>query len=253
MKTTIKISMLAMTLALAATACSSNSGDESNKPPTKDGLPAGFDPSTTYSVDIDAVDLTPNITNPMFPAPIGARWVYEATTADGAEHTEVTVQADTKTVWGAATARVIRDTVSVNGTVVEDTWDWYGQDDDGHVWYLGEDSTAYENGAVKCQCGSWESGKNGALPGVVMLATPETGHVYRQEYLAGEAEDTAQVVSLDETVTVPAGTFTGCIKTRDRSAIDKAADENKYYCPGIGIVLEEEAGERVELVEYSGL
>jgi hypothetical protein len=252
MNTSIKISMLAMTLAFAATACSSSSGDESNKPPTKEGLPAGFDPSETYTVDIDAADLTSSITNPMFPAPVGAKWVYEAKFDDGVEHTEVVVQPETKTVWGA-TARVVRDSVSKNGAMVEDTFDWYAQDDDGHVWYLGEDSTAYENGVVKCQCGSWAAGTKDALPGVVMLAEPTTGHTYRQEFLAGEAEDIAQVVSLDETVTVPAGTFSGCIKTRDRSAIDSSADESKYYCPGVGLVLEEEGDERVELIEYSGL
>jgi hypothetical protein len=106
---------------------------------------------------------------------------------------------------------------------------------------------------VVCDCGAWESGVDGALPGVIMLATPKVGDVYRQEYLVGEAEDIAEIVSLNETVTVPAGTFEGCLKTKDSSALDPSVFAYKYYCPGIGIALEEEGDERVELIEYSGL
>ena len=170
---------------------------------------------------------------------------------EGLEHTDISVDATTKKVWGAD-ARVVRDTVKVNGSVIEDTFDWYAQDDNGHVWYLGEDTTEYSNGVATSKHGAWEAGVNNALPGVVMLQQPYKGYTYRQEYLAGEAEDIAEPVSLNETVTVPAGTFTGCLKTREGSAIEKA-EAFKYYCPNVGLVLEEEDGERVELIEYSGL
>jgi hypothetical protein len=217
-----------------------------------ESLPAPFDPDRDYDPDVDASDLSAEITNPLMPFPVGATWSYSAETEDGTETIDIVVLAENQDVWGVS-ARVVRDTVFVAGEMVEDTFDWYGQDSRGHVWYLGEDTTEYENGVPICNCGAWESGVDGALPGIVMLADPQLGDEYRQEYYEGEAEDYAEVVELDVTVEVPAGSFDGCIKTRDRSAIEPGLDEYKYYCPGVGNVLVEEGDVRVELIEYSGL
>lgn len=219
---------------------------------SSDGLPAPFEPGRDYVPDVDAADLGPAITNELMPFPVGATWTYHAETDEGLEVIDIVVLADTRDTWGAS-ARVVRDTVFLADEMIEDTWDWYGQDSRGHVWYLGEDTTEYENGEPVCNCGAWESGVDGALPGIVMLAEPQVGDVYRQEFYEGEAEDYAEIVELDVTVEVPAGTFDGCMKTRDRSAIDPTLDEYKYYCPGIGNVLVEEGDVRVELIEYSGL
>jgi hypothetical protein len=235
-------------LACATAAC----GGEGGIPHSNGQGPAPFDPGDTYDPDVDAADLSPEIGNSLLPWPVGATWSYQAETDEGLEVIEIAVEAETRAVWGA-TARVVRDTVYLDDEMIEDTWDWYAQDSIGHVWYLGEETYEYEGGVVVCMCGAWEAGVDGALPGVVMLAAPEVGDVYRQEYLVGEAEDVAEVVALDVTVTVPAGTFEGCVKTRDRSAIDPELDEYKYYCPGVGNVLTEEDDVRVELIEYSGL
>lgn len=241
----------ALILATSAVACSSSS-PESGPGETRSDNPAPFDPDASYDPLISADDLSATIDNPLFPAPVGAKWVYEAETEDGLERIEISVDAETKDVYGAA-ARVVRDTVTVDGELVEDTWDWYAQDGAGNVWYLGEDTCEYEAGECVDHVGAWEAGVGGALPGVVMLAKPEVGVEYRQEFLEGEAEDYAEVVSMNETVTVPAGTFEGCMKTRDRSTLDPELDELKYYCAGVGTVLVEEGDVRVELLEYSGL
>jgi len=238
----MKLTHILGVLALATLGCGSESHD----------VPAPFDPDKPYEPDVDPAGLSVEITNALFPAPVGASWVYEAETDEGVERIEVSVDAETTDVFGT-TARVVRDTVYVDDEMVEDTWDWYAQDEAGHVWYLGEDTFEYENGEVVCSCGAWEWGVDDALPGVVMLADPQVGDIYRQEFLEGEAEDYGEVVSIDETVEVVAGTFTNCIKTRDRSALDPSLDEFKYYCPGIGTVLVEEPDVREELIEYSGL
>jgi hypothetical protein len=216
--------------------------------------PAPWDPDTPYDPGVDPVDLATEITNPLFPGPQGARWVYEGETDEGLEHIEVYVEEETREVWGA-TATVIRDTVELEGEVIEDTWDWFAQDADGNVWYLGEDTYEYENGEVVCSCGAWEAGVDSALPGIVMLDDPGVGDAYRQEYYPGEAEDLAEVVQVGVTVTVAAGTFTGCVRTREVTPLERDVQEFKTACPGIGVVLEEvpEDGERVELIEYEGL
>lgn len=233
-------------------ACSEDSEPIDPLPVSRSLVPAPFNPELPYTPDVEARDLGATLDNPLFPAPVGARWVYSADTEEGLERIEVVVLPETRPVWGT-TARVVRDTVRLDGDVVEDTWDWYAQDLAGNVWYLGEDTSEYEDGNIVCNCGAWEAGVSAALPGVIMLAQPAVGDVYRQEYLEGEAEDLAEVVSLDASVSVAAGSWTGCTKTRERSAVEPELDEFKYYCPGVGNVLVEEDDVRVELVEYSGL
>ncbi len=245
----MRMTRLSMTIAaVVMAACGGGDGI-----PHSNGTgPAPFDPDRPYVPQVAPADLSANITNPLFPAPVGARWSYRATTDEGVESIEVRVLAETRSVWGA-TARVVRDTVHIDDQMVEDTWDWYGQDATGNVWYLGEDTTEYVDGLPAGNAGAWESGVDGALPGVNMLAAPQVGDVYRQEYYAGVAEDVANVVANDAAVTVPAGSWTGCLETRDRSALDPDLDERKFYCPGVGNVLVLEGDVRVELIEYAGL
>ena len=57
-----------------------------------------------------------------------------------------------------------------------------------------------------------------------------------------------EIVALDVPVTLGDGTTYTCLKTRDYSSADAGLEAFKYYAPGIGTVLEEEHGERVELV-----
>ena len=140
--------------------------------------------------EFDAADFgagSADITNPYFPLIVGSTSVFEGTTDEGFEHIEVMVLNQTKTILGVS-CRVVHDVVQIDGEVVEDTYDWYAQDLDGNVWYMGEDSSEIENGVVVSKDGSWEAGVDGALPGIVMLADPKVSDTgYRQEFLAGEA------------------------------------------------------------------
>ena len=163
--------------------------------------------------------------------------------------------AETRRVWGVD-ARVVRDTVYLDGELIEDTRDWYAQDRAGNVWYLGEDTAEYENGEIVNHAGAWESGVDGALPGVVMWANQFPAGPYRQEYFP-EAEDMGEVVEAGPTVTVAAGSWRGCIRIRETSPlaipapIDPGAEAFKSYCGVVGVVLVEEDGVREEMVEYS--
>ena len=136
--------------------------------------------------------------------------------------------------------------------MAEDTFDWFAQDKDGNVWYFGEDSKEYEDGKVVSTEGSWESGVDGAKPGIVMKANPQVGDAYRQEYYEDEAEDMAEVVSLNEAVSVPQGSFENCLKTKEWTPLEPDIVENKYYAPGVGLVMEvavEGESGKVELLE----
>jgi hypothetical protein len=196
-----------------------------------------------------------NVTNPFFPLTPGTTYSYATT--DGSETSTVEVLSEKKTILGIS-ATIVHDQVFTDGELTEDTFDWYAQDTDGNVWYLGEDSKEIENGQVVSTAGSWEAGVNGAQAGIIMWADPagHIGETYRQEFARGEAEDVAKVVAGGESVTVPYGSFSGCLKTEDRNLLEPGTVENKFYCPDIGLTLEfpvQAPSDRTELADVLGL
>jgi hypothetical protein len=195
-------------------------------------------PSGTEAVHLDPHDFTTAITNPWWPMAVGDRWSYTETDADGAEQrVEVTVLDETQKVAMGIEARVVHDQVTDHGAVVEDTRDWYAQDADGNIWYLGERTAEYENGQLTSTEGSWEAGVDGAQPGIAIPAEPRPGLAYRQEYLKGQAEDAARVLSTDEQVEVPTGHYRGVLMTRETTPLEPDTTEYKFYARGIGEVM----------------
>ena len=183
-------------------------------------------------------DFTTRIDNPYLPMRPGSRWVYRETDAAGAvQRVVVKVTRRTRRIANGVTARVVRDTVTERGRLVEDTFDWFAQDRAGNVWYLGEDTTDYEDGRPVSTAGSWEAGVDGARAGIAMLARPRPGRGYRQEHAAGEAEDRARVLSLDDQAEVPAGHFEDVLTTKDWNPLEPRALEYKLYARGVGLVL----------------
>jgi hypothetical protein len=184
----------------------------------------------------------------------GSRWVYRETATDGStQHIVVEVTRQTRRIANGVTARVVRDTASEKGQVVEDTFDWYAQDRRGNVWYLGEDTKAYEHGKLVSTAGSWEAGVKGARPGRVMPAHPRPGLQYRQEHAPGEAEDTARVLSVDDQAEVPAGHFKRAVLTKEWTPLEPKVQEYKLYARGVGLVLAlgvSGGGDREELVSF---
>lgn len=199
----------------------------------------------SYQPDVDAEDFVAGIDNPYLPLLPGARWVYEGEEDGEVERTEVVVTDLEKEILGIDVT-VVRDTVTLEGELVEDTLDWFAQDEDGNVWYLGEETAEYENGEVVSTEGSWEAGVDGAQPGIVMLAEPERGDAYRQEYDPGNAEDMAEVVRIRSRDDV--------LVTREWTPLEPDVVEEKRYEPGVGLVLEivKRGGHgRTELVEHT--
>ena len=185
-----------------------------------------------------------------FPLPVGAIWVYRGNSPDGVELVTVTVTPDTRLVDGV-NAVVVRDRSTIDGRLAEDTYDWFAQDDKGNVWYLGEDTTAYDADGSTSKEGSWESGVHGARGGIIMPAHVEVGDRYQQESLPGVAEDRAETLALDGTGKVPWGSFTDAVRTRDTTPLEPDNTEYKYYVRGVGDVLEQEGKERLQLVSFT--
>lgn len=201
------------------------------------------------TLQIDPLDFVADVTNPLFPLVPGTKYVFEGTTDEGVERVEIEVTDQRKDILGVSCI-VVHAVEFLDGEVIEDTLDWFVQDVDGNVWYFGEDSKEIENGVVVSTDGSWEGGVDGAEPGIIMPATPAVGTTFQQENAPGIAEDMATVLALDETVTTPLGTYAGCLKTEDFTPLEPGVFEEKFYAPGVGLVLEvDEDGNRMELIE----
>jgi hypothetical protein len=215
--------------------------------------PAAF-PQSSEPVELDPAEFTAEVTNPWFPLAPGTRWTYLETTEDG-EQVRVVVTATTVTrqIANGVTARVVRDTVTLDGEIIEDTLDWYAQDAAGTVWYLGEDTAEFDNGDLSTREGSFEAGVDGAQAGVIMPAKPQVGMTYRQEYYQGEAEDRGEVLALGQQASVPAGDYHGLLQTADTTPLEPDVLEHKYYADGVGLVLtiDKEAGGREELASVA--
>jgi hypothetical protein len=210
--------------------------------------------TTTATPVFDPDDFVSVIDNPYFPLPVGRTLTYTGI-KDGQTQRDVVTVTDQKKVILGVTATVVSDVADHNGTILEKTSDWYAQDEQGNVWYLGEDTVAFLAHGKTDTSGSWQAGIDGAVPGIIMLADPQIPDAYRQELLTGEAEDTAWVVDRGTTVTVPYGKVKNVLTTLEATRLDPGAYDQKVYAPGIGIVLEQALTGEVEtakLLSVSG-
>lgn len=242
-----RITIWAALLSVTLLACGCGGGAS---PDGGGDLPQGDD-----AVDLDPADFSVDIDNPYWPMEPGTRWTYREMDEAGEELTVVvTVTSETKEIANGVVARVVRDTVTSGGALIEDTFDWYAQDESGTVWYLGEETAEFEDGEVATTAGSFEAGVDGALPGIIMPAAPAVGMSYRQEFYEGEAEDNGQILSVEEQVEVPAGHYDDAVLTKDTITIEPDVLEYKLYARGVGPVLVfgvSGGGGREELVELA--
>ena len=174
--------------------------------------------------------------NPYFILEPGYQLVLEG----GGTKLQITVLEETKTVGGVLT-RVVEEKEWKAGIVYDVARNYYAMCvQPKAVFYFGDDVDFYENGKVVKHDGSWLAGKNGSRAGLMMPGTPKVKMKYYQEIAPGVAMDRAEIVSLEETCKTPAGTFSGCMKVKESSAIDLLAKEYKYHAPGIGLVRDED-------------
>ncbi len=195
------------------------------------------------------------IDNPFFPLQVGTTYTYEGVEFDAAGNEIVTetivveVLPETEIIERIE-CRVVRDRVFQNGVLIEDTLDWYAQDDQGNVWYFGENVTNFEydsdgNLIDTNNGGSWTTGVNAGQAGIIMEADPQVGDNYYQEFSPSVVEsphgtvlDQATVLSTDDIANVPAGSFSNVLRTEDTTAVEPDHLANKLYAPGVGTVQE---------------
>ena len=148
----------------------------------------------------------------------------------------ITVLDETKTV-DRVTTRVIEEKEWNNGELVEVSRNFFAMcERTKDVFYFGEEVDMYSGGKLASHTGAWLAGENGARAGLIMPGQPRVGIKYYQEIAPGAAMDRAEIISLDDRVETPAGTFSNCMKTKEGTALNPAEQEFKIYALGIGLI-----------------
>jgi hypothetical protein len=241
MKSTVHRNWLAPAIAIASIAALAGTAEAQSMPTGHQSVEnSAVMPASAGGVKV--IPLPPSsqfvrhVTNPYFPLKPGSKWVYRGYAADKGEKIVVRVLKRTRMIAGIK-ATVVSDVATLNGEIIEKTRDWYAQDKQGRVWYLGEATTKYEDGTTST-AGSWETGVDGAQPGIAMFAKFPLNKLYYQEFLAGEAEDQGEILSRSARVSGPTGNYKKVWITKDTTPLEPENLELKFYAPGVGLVLE---------------
>jgi hypothetical protein len=203
------------------------------------GAAAGAPARHGYEPVLNPADFVRSITNSYLPFPVGRTLTYRGI-KDGVSQTDVVhVTSDTRVLEGI-TAVAVSDIATHDGKLLEKTTDWYAQDKKGNVWYLGERTAAYSHGHVD-RSGSWLAGVHDGEPGIVMKAHPQVPDAYRQEFLRGQAEDTAWIVNRGGSFKLPFTVVHNVVTSYEFTVLEPTVLDKKIYAPGLGIVREEAA------------
>jgi hypothetical protein len=197
-----------------------------------------FGPGSDYQPTIRPADFGPDVTNAYFPLIVGKTYLY-AGVKDGKKAIDIVLASPRTRVIDGVTTRIVEDRLYLDGVLEERTADYYAQDRCGNVWYFGEDTATLDRrGHVIETEGSFHAGVHGAQPGVFMQANPQLGRWFRQEWFAGQAEDTFRAVDHSAAVRVPFGSFHSALATQEKTALEPGVLDQKYYVRGVGEVFE---------------
>jgi hypothetical protein len=198
-----------------------------------------------------ASDFVRVVDNPWFPLTPGTVLRY-AGEDDGVPARDILrVTHRIKRILGIP-ATVIDDRVYMHGRLRERTHDYYAQDRQGNVWYLGEDTaTLRPDGQVQSREGSFRAGRNGARGGIFMPAEPHPGQTGWQEFSIGHAQDRYRILNRHTHVRTPAVRSHHAMLVQETTPLEPGVVDHKVYVRGIGTVREEtvkRGNERYQLV-----
>jgi len=159
--------------------------------------------------------------------------------ANGKDRLTITILPETKTVDGVM-AGVLEEREEKDGQLIEVSRNFFATDPKtGNVYYFGEDVDNYKDGKIISHDSAWLAGEKDARFGLMIPGKPKVGDKYYQEIAPKVALDRVEIVSVDETVKTPAGTFHHCVHLRETTPLEPDVS-HKYYAPGIGMVKDDE-------------
>ena len=194
--------------------------------------------ASSYEPVLDPANFVAVINNPYLPFPVGRVMVLVGVKDGVTQRETIRVTSKTRLIEGI-TATVVSDIARHGHQLLEKTTDWYAQDKQGNVWYMGEATAKYLPGGKIDHSGSWEAGVNDGEPGIVMEGNPVILDSYRQELLRGQAEDTAWVVLVGGRLKLSFRTVRRLVVTLEATRVEPGAYDKKVYARGYGIVAEQ--------------
>jgi hypothetical protein len=221
-------------------------------------LVAGAAPARASFDIAPLTDLTPTVDHPLVPLAAMPAKVFVGQERDPDTGETVALRVEERVLPGTAQVAGVNVTVVQvrdyhDGMFHDITTDYFAQGPDGTVYYVGERVDEYANGTIVGHDGTWLTGEHVDEPGVFLPAEMRVGDTFYQERIPGVAEERFTVIALDQTLTTPAGTFTGCVRTEEMNlthvdGLIGGPTEQKVYCPGVGLVREEFPGGYLELM-----
>jgi hypothetical protein len=164
--------------------------------------------------------------------------VFEGTEDGKKARLMVTVLDDTRMIDGVET-RIVEERETVDGQLSEVSRNFVAVDKTTNdIYYFGEETDNYKDGKLVDHDGSWQAGKDGTRFGLFMPAQPKVGQKFFQELAPKVAMDRVEILSVNDTVEVPAGRFDNCVKTEETSPLEPESREIKFYAPGIGLLVD---------------
>jgi hypothetical protein len=191
------------------------------------------------------------ITNPYFPLSSLKQDIVEGNDEDRPVRVERTRRAETKTFTvedQTVQAMTVEDRCFASGRLQEVAFKYFAQSDDGTVYFFGQDVDVYRSGKVVSHEGARLYGVHTKHLGIIVPAHPKVGDEFVSENVPGITREDDEIVSLTETVTVPAGTYKDCLKIRQDFP---GMTGYKYYAPHVGVIKEVIPGGAVNLKSHN--
>jgi hypothetical protein len=208
------------------------------------------DEKYTSSFNLENCTFSSTGKNPYFILEPGYQLVFEGQGDEGPVNVTSLVLNETKNFGDGIVARAVEEKTidAETGDLLELTNDYFSIcNETNTVVYLGEDVNDYENGKVVGHEGAWLHGSNNSRAGLIMPGIILLGSKYYQEISPEVAMDKAEIIGVNETVTVPAGSFSNVVHMLETSDLEPAsAAEENLHAPGIGQVIDGDT----KLVKY---
>ena len=137
----------------------------------------------------------------------GTQFIFDGSINAGntpTNHRVVFTVTDLTKVIHGVTTRVLWDTDTNDGQLVESELAFQAQDNAGNVWVLGEYPEEYENGVFVGAPRTWISGLDGAKAGVLVPGHPKVGTppFIQAKALKVSFWDCGQVSAINQTISV---------------------------------------------------
>jgi hypothetical protein len=158
---------------------------------------------------------------------------------NGTDSLTVSILHDTVTVDGVRVG-VLEERETKGGRLAEVSRNFFATDrNTDDVYYFGEEVDNYKGGGIVDHDSAWRAGEKGARFGLMIPGQPKVGDKFYQEFAPKIAMDRVEIVSTDDTVRTPAGTFEHCLHLKETTPLEGDVS-HKWYAPGIGIVKDDD-------------